>query len=477
MDDIIQRYLDMENSGIGMYFDADEIVDLLDYFEEIDDFDHYKKVMEIGKKLHPHDTEIKIRLCKSFIYNDDFDKALALVEQLCDTGDQEVKMLKCECLCALDRYDELSAYLETMKTDPADELQEIYEYIATILREQYETKNAYDFVKRGQALFPESITLKEELCYHLDFHFEVEKAIDVCRELIDYDPYCVDYWYILGRLYAITEDYDKAIDAFDFALTCDMADLEVQILKAFCYFMKEDFEKVVELYNHVCPQQMDDIHELNMPHINIAYDLEHVFGLIEKMIEMYDNFDIDCTSHNLIGNRDDNRNNGILSIADCFPSSLLFLFFKELILMAEGNPDAVRNIEQIVHLIHQNGVNNKNFRIDPKSKYCLSLKQKTEELFKKHTPAPETEDNDDSTVRQIIKHFLDGNIKMICQLYDQTSPEAITDYLGKIFPAGKKRKKQHDFYLRSDEIYRDENDNKSSNELSEQFLANKNLHN
>jgi hypothetical protein len=194
------------------------------------------------------------------------------------------------------------------------------------------------------------------------------------------------------------------------------------------------------------------------------------------MIELYDNSEPDSTPHYLPENSDDNKNNGVLSIADCFPCSLLFLLFKELLLMAEGEQDAIKNIEQIIHLIHQNGSNNKFFRFVVRSKFCTLPKQKAEALFEKHTSAIETDGNDDSVIRQIIKHLLDGNINIFCQLYGQTSPEAILDYLEKIFPAGKKRKKQHAFYLRSDEIYRDEN-NISSNELSEQFLSNKNLHN
>ena len=209
MKDILQRYLEMENSGIGIYFDADEIMELLDYFEDVEDFDHFTKVVEIGQKLHPHNIDIKIQICKGYIFDRSFEKALALIDQIGDTGDLDLKVMKCECFCALDRYEELLLCLETIQTEHDDKaLQDTYEYVAHILREQYESKNAYDFVQRGLALFPNSVILKEELCFHLDMHYEMDKAIVVCRELIDSDPYNVDYWYILGRIYAITEVYE-----------------------------------------------------------------------------------------------------------------------------------------------------------------------------------------------------------------------------------------------------------------------------
>ena len=477
MENILQRYLDMESSGIGYYFDADEIVELLDYFEDIEDFDNYKKAVKIGQKLHPHNTDIQICICKAYIYNNNFEKALALVEQLSNVGNRELKLLKCECLCALDRYEELTAFLETMRTDPDEKLQETYEYLAHLLHEQYESKNAYDLVKHGLSLFPNSVFLKEELCYHLDDLGYTETAIGVCKELIDYNPYCVDYWYLLGRLYAIMEAYDKAIEAFDFALISDETDMEIKILKAFCHFMNEDFEKVVEVYTDFFPAETKYIHDLIQSYINTSDESAYAYILLKKMIEKFDHLEIDRSLRFLLENQDDEEVNGLLSIADCFPGSLLFLLYKELLLMSEGEQNAIRNVEQIIHTIYQKGVNNENFLIDAKSKFCLSPKQKIEKLIATQTPDIESNEDGDFVVRQIIKHLLDGNISMFCHQYTQSSPEAISDYLEKIFPACKKINKQHTIYLRSDEIYRNEYNNISYDELMAMYMTNKNLHN
>ena len=470
MENILQRYHDMENSGIGIYFDADEIIELLEYFEDIEDFDHFTKVVKIGQKLHPYNIDIKVQICKGYIYNNNFEKALALIEQLSDTGNQDLKIMKCECFCALDRYEELLACLETIKIDHDDELEEIYEYLAHILRDRYESKNAYDFVKHGLTLFPNSMMLKEELCYHLDMHFEMDKAIEVCRELIDSDPYNIDYWYILGRLYAITEAYDKAIDAFDFALVCDATDMEIKILKAFCYFVKEEFEKVVEVYKDIFFDGM--IVSCTQPHTDFPEQSEQAFTLLKKMIKKYDNSEISNPIRTLLYEPQEEEVNGLLSIADCFPCSLLFLLYKELLLMTEGKEDVIHNVEQIIHLIYQNGTNNGNFRIDTKNKFCVSPKQQIEKLFEQQIL------NVESTYcieHQILMHLLEGNINIFCQLYVQSSPNAIFEYLEKIFPNCKKRKKQHTFYLSSNEICRNENENITSDELSEICINCKNM--
>ena len=61
--------------------------------------------------------------------------------------------------------------------------------------------------------------------------------------MIDKNPYSNDYWFTLGRLYSISGDYEKAIEAFDFALTCDDSNEELKILKAYCLYMNENYER------------------------------------------------------------------------------------------------------------------------------------------------------------------------------------------------------------------------------------------
>lgn len=112
-------------------------------------------------------------------------------------------------------------------------------------------KEAHDFIDRGRLLFPDNLILKDELCYTLETEGDIEQAIRLCNELIDQNPYSNDYWFTLGRLYSMLSEYDKAIEAFDFALTCDDSDVELKLLKAYCLYMNESYEKAIEVYNEI----------------------------------------------------------------------------------------------------------------------------------------------------------------------------------------------------------------------------------
>lgn len=77
------------------------------------------------------------------------------------------------------------------------------------------------------------------------------RAIELCNELIDKNPFSYEYWFTLGRLHSMVGDYEKAIEAFDFALTCDDSDTELKILKAYCLYMNESYEKAIEEYQEI----------------------------------------------------------------------------------------------------------------------------------------------------------------------------------------------------------------------------------
>ena len=59
-----------------------------------------------------------------------------------------------------------------------------------------------------------------------------EKAIEYNNLLLDIDPYSYDGWVNIGKLYSMNEQHDKAVDAFDFALTVNEGDVSVLKMKA-----------------------------------------------------------------------------------------------------------------------------------------------------------------------------------------------------------------------------------------------------
>lgn len=248
---LLQRYLASRKEGKEPYFDADEIDELLNSFDESDNYTYYDEVLALGLKLHPGNVDLQVRQCRQYVYNQNYASALALIDEIADTDNQDLDMLRLECYCSLNHYEKVVEFIEGLIASQCEYLETIFEYIAPILNDLEMHKEAHDFIDRGRLLFPDNLILKDELCYTLETEGDVEQAIRICNELIDQNPYSNDYWFTLGRLYSMISEYDKAIEAFDFALTCDDTDVELKLLKAYCLYMNESYEKAIDVYNEI----------------------------------------------------------------------------------------------------------------------------------------------------------------------------------------------------------------------------------
>ena len=224
---------------------------MLDSFEDSNDYTYFDEVLALGLKLHPGNSALQIKKGRQFAYNEDYESALTLLENIAETDNQDLDMLKMECYCSLNQYPKVLEITEELITRDCDYLEEVFEYISPILNDLDMNKEARDFVDRGLALFPDNLILKNELCYILETEGDVPRAIELCNELIDKNPFSYEYWFTLGRLHSMVGDYEKAIEAFDFALTCDDSDTELKILKAYCLYMNESYEKAIEEYQEI----------------------------------------------------------------------------------------------------------------------------------------------------------------------------------------------------------------------------------
>ena len=186
----------------------------------------------------------------------------------------------------LDQYDKLIEYTERLIEEKCDYLETVFECTAPLLSDMEMNDEARDFIRRGIVLFPDNLVLKDELCYNMELEGDIDGAIDLCNELIDKDPYSHEYWFTLGRLYSIKSEFDKAIEAFDFALTCDDSDPELKILKAYCLYMNENYEKALEVYQDI--DATSEMAERIKPLMAECYikleDFEGAYNLLKDII-------------------------------------------------------------------------------------------------------------------------------------------------------------------------------------------------
>ncbi len=348
---LLKRYLTAREEGIEPYFDADEIDALLDNLEEVEDFTHYEGILSLGIKLHPASNDLKVRKCKLHLYNEEYKEALRLVESIAETNNQDLDMIRLECYCTLNQYPKAIEYVEDLMKNKCDYLKDIFEFLAPILSDLEMNDEARDFIDRGLLLFPDSLILKDELCYLYEIEGQYQLAIELCNELIDKEPYSYDLWFTLGRLHSLTANYEKAIEAFDFALTCDDSDIELKILKAYCLFMNENYQKAMDVYREIAID--DDSKDRIKPLMAECYmrldEYEEAYQLLKEII-IKKNESLEATTYiNFIRccvetEREREAAQILRDAANLFPENVRILSLLALSYLEKGNEELALSI-------------------------------------------------------------------------------------------------------------------------------------
>lgn len=248
---LIDRFLSAREAGTEAYFDAEEIDDMLYCMEENDDDDYYEELLSLGLRLHPENSSLKIRKCRDMIFDQQYKDVLKILDSIGEENNQDVDMLRIECYLSAAMYNKAHRYVDKLIKNNCEYMEEIFEDAAAMLNDFSENGEARIFIEKGLKLFPENTSLKEELCLLCENEGNYTEAIAICNGLIDKNPYSYEHWHTLGRLYSLEESYEKAVEAFDFAITCNESNSELKILKAHCLYMNESYAKAIETYEEL----------------------------------------------------------------------------------------------------------------------------------------------------------------------------------------------------------------------------------
>jgi tetratricopeptide (TPR) repeat protein len=104
----------------------------------------------------------------------------------------------------------------------------------------------------------------------------LDDAIELYNQLLDSDPYSAFYWEELGKIHFKREEYDKAIEAFEFVIAINGDECYYALYAAAnCYFNIGNYEKAEEYYHTIherYPETVDPLFHMGMCRVNRGDD-------------------------------------------------------------------------------------------------------------------------------------------------------------------------------------------------------------
>ncbi len=258
--ELVERYEQMRALGKSMYLDADEFSLLIDYYAEMGDMDEAEALIDQGLKMHPGSSEIMTQYAKKLVFAERYEEAYSYLQHISDDDNIDLALLKIETLYHLDRDDEAEAMVDrVLKQDiSVEDLFTFVSELGYIYNDLDKFESANLFLEQALSLDPSNVDVLIDLAYANEMSGDFEKAIEYNNRLLDVDPYSFEGWANIGKLYSMNEQYDKAVDAFDFALTINEGDVSVLKMKALSLYLNENVEEAIRIFEDCLRQSPDD---------------------------------------------------------------------------------------------------------------------------------------------------------------------------------------------------------------------------
>lgn len=257
----IKRYEEAVRSGKNIYLDADEFSDIAEYYDSIDDLEAAEDAIDRGLKIHPDSFLLIIKKAKFAAYNGQYEDALYLLDSTSDY-DFDLYLLKIECYLQLgytEKADDLAQKL--IENESEEPKENIYAEIGFLYIEADLYKEAIRYFSESLKYDKENIDVLSDISYAYEMLGDFDEAIATTNKILDIESYTYEAWINLGKLYTLKDELEKAIDAFDFALTINDSDKNVHKLKAHCLSLTGRLDEAIDIFHNLLKE---DIHDTSL---------------------------------------------------------------------------------------------------------------------------------------------------------------------------------------------------------------------
>lgn len=221
MDDLIRQYEDLRSGKKSSFLDEESFEILILHFNDKNDFYKALEITETALDYFPYSGGMLIKKADLLIATHRYNEALDILRQaeLYESENIDIYILRTDAFLALDLHEQAAALLEEAllifegeeKIDLLFELADVYD--------DYENfEKVFDCLKLVLEMEPANEEALYKICFWTDFTGRNEESIRLHQKIIDEQPYSELAWFNLGSAYQGLKLYEKAIDAYQYAI-------------------------------------------------------------------------------------------------------------------------------------------------------------------------------------------------------------------------------------------------------------------
>jgi tetratricopeptide (TPR) repeat protein len=265
--ELLNSYEASMAAGEQPFMDADDLVDIADFYNQNGEKDKALDVIEYALQLYPNTTLPNVFMAREALMNNDFKTAREYASQIAEHDDPDYHYLQAEIMIAEGHIKEADRYLRNYgrKVD-ADEYQDFIKDCANLYIDYGINDKAYEWMMRSKG--DNSSDFKELMARTLFGLGKFKDSERLFNELIDTDPYSAKYWKALAGVQLMNQDYSNAVTSSEYAIAIDPEDPESIMSKASALMYLENYEEAEKYYRRYVKMEPDD--EAGLYHLAVS---------------------------------------------------------------------------------------------------------------------------------------------------------------------------------------------------------------
>lgn len=245
--ELLKKYEGMVNDHTSIYFDAEELTDIAEYYASQGNEDEAEKAIDFALLLHPSNTDALVFKARSLCIKGKLDEAYQVMYKINDTSDREYKFLKADLLIEEKRFNEANEVLYELAETENESVEVLVDIALTYMdaNQKEMTAQWLDKIRMKGYNVKNSQKFRDLWCdFCLTFN-EPSQALEAYKITLDEYPYSISHWNGLARCHMMMENLSQAHEAVDFSLAINENDQEALQIKSTCFLQGENYEEAI----------------------------------------------------------------------------------------------------------------------------------------------------------------------------------------------------------------------------------------
>lgn len=244
---ILTKYEGMVNDHTSIYFDAEELTDIAEYYASQNMEKEAEAAIDFALLLHPANTDALVFKARSLCIKGRLNEAYQVMNLIEDTSDREVQFLKADLLMEEGRLEEADEIFQTL-AEAEDESADVLIDIVLSYMDANQKNQAFQWLKKVRQKGINETNNQKFRDVWCDFCMtfnEPHMALNAYQITLNKHPYSISHWNGLAKCYLQMNDITQAHEAVDFSLAIDENNQEALEVKSFCFLHSENYEEAI----------------------------------------------------------------------------------------------------------------------------------------------------------------------------------------------------------------------------------------